>query len=413
MLSQLTLCTGVIVIFFLIVYSDFVSASNVTIDKNGYIVYCPCMGRFGNQAEQFLGSLLFAKYLDRTLVLPPFVEYRNYQVIFSPFDDFFQLEPIRKYHRVIAMEDFMENIAPTIWPENERYILCYDPRRGDKDRTPGCNPFDGSPFKPFWYNFNITRFRSSVFHQPLVTQFSEAKLWKSRFKHINVLAFVGAPSAFPTNEEAIPLQKYLHYTDSIAEKAAKYRAERGFSRKPYLAIHLRHGSDWVKACSLLKENDMSQLFSSNQCTNRAGIKLNEIKLPYEVCSHSVRTIIKDIKRALTDGENTHRLEVIYVATDYNNELVWDEIHRQLPDVKLVTPTLTYHNGTITRKHSPPHYIIDTYLLAYSNYFIGNCISSFSAFASRIRLQSFRFNRTTQFFANDLLYPDQLSFKDEL
>ena len=72
----------------------------------GYLLYCPCMGRwglsnpdylnvtrFGNQADQLLGVMALAKGLKRTLVLPPWVEYSPGQrkPNMVPWDTYFQV----------------------------------------------------------------------------------------------------------------------------------------------------------------------------------------------------------------------------------------------------------------------------------------------------------------------------------
>ena len=37
-----------------------------------------------------------------------------------PFRTYFKVEEIAKYHRVITMEDFMDKLAPAIWPAGKR-----------------------------------------------------------------------------------------------------------------------------------------------------------------------------------------------------------------------------------------------------------------------------------------------------
>ena len=62
--------------------------------------------------EQFLGALEFTRSIGRTLVLPHLVEYpKGTNSAQIPFNKYFKVEPLRKYTKVILMDDFMKHLA--------------------------------------------------------------------------------------------------------------------------------------------------------------------------------------------------------------------------------------------------------------------------------------------------------------
>jgi hypothetical protein len=107
--------------------------------------------------------------------------------------------------------------------------LCYS-SRGSPDKTDqGCNPLDGNPFNSFWTHIGVKEFANgSVFHSPLLTDYKYAKEWKTRFRDIKVLAFVGMKSMstveppIHTNFACVHIQG-LHQPFPLTRKRSKSR----------------------------------------------------------------------------------------------------------------------------------------------------------------------------------------------
>ena len=63
------------------------------------------------------------------------------------------------------------------------------------------------------------------------------------------MAFKGAPASFPIEEDDVPLQKYLVWSDAVEEEALDY-INKHFPGDVFVGIHLRNGRDWVCSISI-------------------------------------------------------------------------------------------------------------------------------------------------------------------
>lgn len=334
------------------------------------------LGRFGNQADHFLGALSFTHSLNRTLILPPWVEYRKGEIksIQVPFDKYFKVDELQKYTKVITMEDFMMNLADEVWPEEKRISFCYTERtKLDGTRTGSCNAKEGNPFFSFWDTFKIDFTNSEFFGPSLnydVIHRGMDKLWNEKYspEEWPVLAFTGSPATFPVQVENMHLHKYLKWSEEIDTLANSF-IKKVLPKGAFIGIHLRNGIDWIRACEHVK--DVKNLFASAQCL---GYHNEKGTLTMDICIPSQEIIVRKIKRVIKrvkESQKTNEIKSIFVASD-NNHFI-DYLNEQLRRMKIIAYKLPENN---------PH--VDLAILGRANYFIGNCVSSFSAFVKRER-----------------------------
>ncbi|CAF1320912.1 unnamed protein product [Adineta steineri] len=355
----------------LLLYFNIYCFAQYDVDPNGYIMFCPCMGRFGNQAEQFLGVISFARTLNRTLVLPHWIEYPTRSITSDqiPFDRYFQVEPLQTYLKVILMKDFMKHLADKVWPKGKRYVFCYSAQINEESPKQSCHAKDGNPFGPFWSHFNID-FDQDIFYQPLFYEVLTSNDWNTKYPSTEypVLAFSGPPG---TLERNIPLVKYFVYSDYIQEKAETFLNKHQISLDTLLAIHLRTGIDFERACTYL--NGKSNFFASAQCL---GFNLEKgIQLTNDICYPSEEKILKQTENKVQASKST----VLYIAADGDHMM---EKFRKRFGKKYGVKIIKYERPSSQSEGEAAH--IDLYILSVAKHAIVNCPSTFSAFAKRQR-----------------------------
>jgi hypothetical protein len=166
--------------------------------------------------------------------------------------------PLQAFTPVIEMSAFMR--MSDQWPAEQRVYLCH----GGKDSRPhhhklegaeGCDVRAGQPSRDFW-DLHAIHFTSSRHIDALPSlsgvggEESTAEAWQAAFplRDFPVLA-VQSPARFPVLARDRSLAKFLEFTPAIQDRATAFlSALRLEASGGVLAVHLRRGADWEKAC---------------------------------------------------------------------------------------------------------------------------------------------------------------------
>ena len=154
------------------------------------------------------------------------------------------------------------------------------------------------------------------------------------------------------------------WSDKFTEQANEIIANL-FKKEKFVGIHLRNGPDWENACNNVDE--YHSYMASPQCLEDIGRKVDR-----NLCFPTNDIILKDLENILVKKLNK-TVKNIYIATDKSSMISEINFH-----FKNLIPNLNVVH------HDPLSPMIDLIILGKSEWFVGNCVSSFTSFVKRER-----------------------------
>jgi peptide-O-fucosyltransferase len=394
-------------------------ASHQTIrsSEGGYLLFSLTMGRIGNQMEQLLGVLAQAteeRSKNRTVVLPPFISYPSDpdSLIFTPVEDVFRLDVLRRLNpNIITMKEFLA--SQQFWDPMNATIYCYD-------AFPKCTPDRNSrPFGLFWKAHGV-QFTSEYLHSSDVFDLGP--------KEHPVVVINGAPAPFPMLASDRYVARYLHWSSSVERRTTKFLLDTGLvdhamrvqgttshgdaTNTVLVATHIRAGSDWVNACQY--GVGQPEYMASPQCAavmkaSGKSVVTEEICLPTANMARLALTLQKvgerikrERKTSKQAGGTMRRRLVLFVASDVPSvafELMETYGLNTTYDSLLVRQPSSRNLHEDEDGDDVVGSLLELAVMTRADYFVGNCVSSFTSFAARIRTEQ-KLGLGTQFFGLD-------------
>ncbi|KAK3751827.1 hypothetical protein QZH41_013285, partial [Actinostola sp. cb2023] len=222
---------------------------------------------------------------------------------------------------------------------------------------------DGNPFQQFWDDLGVN-FDDYVLYQ-MGNNVEDSYVqheWQEKFPPSlhPILAFKGAPAPYPVIEPNRKLQQYLEWSTKLLTQAEEL-LNKTLPEGPFVGIHLRNGIDWYNACENI--NGLHNFMASPQCLGYSYYRT----VTRELCFPSKEEILNQTKQIV--GKTNAKS--VYVATD--NDPMLSDLRTSLADLKVI---VVHGNPWLPQ--------LDLIILAKSDHFIGNCVSSFTAHVKRER-----------------------------
>jgi len=368
--------------------------------SGGFYLFALAMGRYGNQMEHLLGALAEAKRRspNRILVLPSFVTWRfghGQKNAHIPVEYVFRLDRLREFHsNIVSYTEFRDMISSSCtgsteqkWKAKQATIYCSSEWKRYTHFE--CLNSDIDQEGTYWHSLGI---------QFVKEQWHEEDVFNLDPKYHPVVAVGGALSApFPMRKQDRYVAKYLQWTELMEERRRSFLAQSGMSDHDLLvAAHLRAGSDWVKACESALGNE--EYMASPQCSDEMQRKNMTDGITLELClptsdrsavANDLLMVARKVLNNASDIKDGTRL-ILFFASDVADlgKGIMAEFDLDRTYDYFVTPPaqpeISTRDGIEALIEDAS--FLDLIVMTHADYLVGNCVSSFTSFAARIRTE---------------------------